>query len=64
MNDPFWPNFMFLDYIGPTRTWFAWHPVRIWSGEIVWLQKVHCRVAVANKLTGVHEGITHWIYTR
>ena len=34
-----WPDIYTFGYVvGPTHNWFAWYPVRLWYGEVIWLQ--------------------------
>lgn len=41
-RDPACPMFGFP--IAPWHDWFAWRPVRTWTGQLVWLQTVQRRM--------------------
>jgi hypothetical protein len=47
------PQYEFGEHIGPSFEWFAWYPVRLWYGRMVWMRKVSCqRVQKRSHLDG------------
>lgn len=59
----FWPALAFANYVGPAVTRFAWKPVRLWSGEWVWLRRVKRRVAVVHWHLTPGGGDCFWVHS-
>lgn len=41
-----WPVYEFGSYMGPTITWFAWYPVKLWYGRWAWFKNVQYRAVM------------------
>jgi hypothetical protein len=52
MSEPYFPEYAFASPEGPARKWFAWKPVRLWTGSWVW-----CRTVWRQPMV-VHEHLT------
>lgn len=60
----FWPKLAFANYVGPEERWFAWRPVKLWSGAWVWLRFLKRRVAVVHSHLTPGAGDSFWVYSR
>ena len=44
---------------GPLKAWFAWRPVRLRSGELVWLERIERQRVIC---TVLQIGMVHKMY--
>lgn len=52
---------MFADPVGPKRRWFAWRPVRLFDGTLVWRRWV-VRVRFQSKSWLDGPLLSFWVY--
>lgn len=57
------PRYEFGSPVGDEERWFAWRPVRLWTGDVVWLVPVYrLRIAKHSYLDG--PAWAFWSYRR